>query len=59
MRNESPAGRIASCASCAFFTLLVYTRGESGTYSAPYSSRAWRRAASMAVCDSVVESVRI
>lgn len=59
VRNVSPDGRIASCASCAFFTLRVYCRGEAGTYSGPYSSRAWARAASSAVWLSVVESVRI
>jgi hypothetical protein len=57
--NESPAGRIASCASWAFFTLRVYWRGVGCTYSSPYSSRACLRAASIADCDSVVESVRM
>ena len=59
VRNVSPAGLIASCASCALFTLLEYVRGASGTYSAPYSSRACARAAASAVCDNVTESVRI
>jgi hypothetical protein len=40
VRKLSPAGRIASCASCAFFTLRLYWRGCSGTYSAPYNLRA-------------------
>ena len=58
-RNESPEGRIASCASCAFFTLRSYSRGLSGTYSLPYNSLAWLRAAFSACSDSVVESVRM
>ena len=33
--TESPAGRIASCASCAFLTLRCSWRGFSGMYSAP------------------------
>ncbi|CFE41281.1 Uncharacterised protein [Mycobacterium tuberculosis] len=33
--NVSPAGRIASCASWAFFTLRVYWRGAGATYSSP------------------------
>ena len=35
VRNVSPAGRMASCASCAFLLLEAYTRGFSGTVSAP------------------------
>jgi hypothetical protein len=31
VRNVSPDGRIASCASCAFLTLRVYCRGVGGT----------------------------
>ena len=34
-RNCAPAGRIASWASCAFFTLRRYERGESGRYCSP------------------------
>ena len=30
VRKVSPAGRIASCASCAFLTFFVYWRGASG-----------------------------
>ena len=59
VRNSSPAGRIASCASWAFFTFLVYTRGLSGRWSAPYRRRAWERAALTAFSDSVVLSVRM
>ena len=59
VRKLSPAGRMASCASWAFFTLRVYCRGAAGTYSGPYSSRACARAASCAVALSVVESVRM
>ncbi len=59
VRKVSPAGRTASCASCAFFTLRVYCRGVSGTYSGPYSAVACCRAAVSAVSDSVVESVRM
>ncbi|SHU64697.1 Uncharacterised protein [Mycobacteroides abscessus subsp. abscessus] len=55
----SPAGRMASCASCAFFTLRVYCRGEGCTYSFPYNSAACDRAACSAESESVVESVRI
>ena len=33
--KRSPAGRIASCASWAFLTVLVYTRGLSGRYDGP------------------------
>ena len=35
VRNVSPAGRIASCASCAFLLLEAYVRGAEGTYSVP------------------------
>ena len=35
VRNESPAGWIASWASCAFFTLRAYWRGASGIESGP------------------------
>jgi len=59
VRKRSPAGRIASCASCALFTFEVYTRGLSGTYWAPNRSVTWARAAEMACPDSVTESVRI
>jgi hypothetical protein len=59
VRNSSPDGRIASCASCAFFTLLAYARGLSGTNAAPYSLIAWLRAAATAVSDSVMLSVRM
>ena len=59
MRNVSPAGLIASCASWAFFTLRLYRRASAGTYAAPYSSRAWSRAAASAVSDRLVESVRM
>ena len=34
-RNDSPAGRMASWASWAFFTRLRYTRGWEGRYSPP------------------------
>ena len=57
--KRSPAGRIASCASWEFLTLRWYWRGASATYSEPYSSRAWLRAASMPDFDSVIESVRM
>ena len=33
--NDSPAGRMASCASCEFLTLRVYCRGVGETYSLP------------------------
>lgn len=59
MRKTSPEGRIASCASCAFFTLRVYWRGDGETYSLPYSCVAWLRAAEIADSDRVVESVRM
>ena len=59
VRKESPAGRMASCASCAFLTFRSYLRGWADTWSSPYRSRACRRAASMAVSDKVVESVRM
>ena len=59
VRKVSPAGRIASCASCAFFTLRVYWRGVACTYCAPYRSAAWARAALIADSLSVVESVRM
>lgn len=59
VRNESPAGRMASCASWAPFALEAYSRGAPGTYSGPYSSAAWRRAASVASADSAGESVRM
>ena len=59
VRKWSPAGRMASCASCAPLALLVYTRGASGTYSGPYSSDACRRAASIACALSDDESVRM
>src|SRR2546425_183534 len=36
---RSPAGRIASCASCAFLTLRTYVRASAGKYSSPYCSR--------------------
>ena len=42
---RSPAGRIASCASCAFLTLRTYVRASAGRYSAPYCSRIAVRAA--------------
>ena len=59
MRMRSPAGRIASCASCAFFTLLRYSRGWSGRYASPYMLRIWLRAALTACAESEVESVRM
>ena len=59
VRKRSPAGRIASCASWAFLTLLAYRRGCAGTNRSPYSSRTCRRAASMADSDRFTESVRI
>ena len=59
VRKLSPAGRIASCASWAFFTLPVYTRGLDGTYSEPYISPIWLRAVATAVSDNDVLSVRI
>ena len=34
-RKRSPAGRMASWASCAFFTFLAYWRGASGRYCSP------------------------
>ena len=57
--NVSPAGRIASCASCAFLVLPVYARGESATWSAPYKALAALRAASIACCERLTLSVRI
>ena len=59
VRNTSPDGRIASCASCAFFDLPAYVRGFSGTESEPYSFVACVRAAETACCESATESVRI
>ena len=59
VRKWSPAGRMASWASWAPFALLAYTRGASGMYSAPYSSEACRRAASIACELSDEESVRM
>jgi len=59
VRNVSPAGRMASCASWAFATARPYLRGFWGTYSGPKSSCTCRRVASSAASDSVVESVRM
>src|SRR5204862_434098 len=52
----SPAGRIASCASCAFFTLPWYVRGASGRYSSPYRLRICSRAPLIAWSDRFVGS---
>ena len=59
VRNASPDGRMASCASWAFLTFFVYWRGSVGRYSGPYSSRTCALAASRAVLLNVVESVRM
>ena len=59
VRNESPAGRMASCASWAPLLLEAYNRAAAGTNSGPYSSAAWRRAASIACELSTGESVRM
>src|ERR1019366_2866655 len=59
VRNVSPEGRIASCASWALLFLPEYRRGDAGTVSAPYRWAAWVRAALMACWESVGESVRI
>ncbi len=59
VRMASPAGRIASWASCAFFTLERYSRGWSGRYASPYSARMRLRAALTACAESDVESVRM
>ena len=59
VRKVSPDGRIASCASCAFFDFDAYTRGLAGTALSPYSATAWARAACTACALRLVESVRI
>ena len=48
---RGPPGRSSPCGCTA--------AASGATYSSPYSWRAWLRAASIADCDSVVESVRI
>ena len=55
----SPAGRMASCASCAFLTFPSHLRAPGERYSCPNSDVTWERAALMAVSDSAVESVRM
>ena len=57
--NCDPAGRIASWASCAFFTLPRYERGASGRNSAPKRDRISDRAALTASDERFVESVRM
>ena len=59
VRNRAPAGRMASWASWAFFTLLAYVRGAGGRYAWPNRSTIWARAASTACSESFTESVRM
>ena len=59
VRKVSPAGRMASCASCAFLTFPSHFRAPGDRYSCPNSDVTCERAALMAVSDSAVESVRM
>ncbi len=54
-----PAGRIASCASWAFLTLVWYSRASLGRNSPPYCDSTSSRAASTATLARLVESVRM
>ncbi len=52
-------GRMHSCASCAFLALFLYMRGDSGTYSLPYSPAMNSRVAITASGAMSMPSVRM
>ena len=58
-RKCAPAGRIHSWASCAPAVFVAYCLGASDKYFSPKCRDTASRAAAIASCDSVTESVRI
>ena len=54
-----PAGLMASCASCAFLTLLLYVLGLSGKNSSPNLFFMILRLAVIASFERLTESVRM